>query len=75
MKDNQSLIDSIIDLFRVPLTYLNLFVVGLSMSDIESGVKIFVYLIGIVASIYSIRKSRMEIKKLTKEEQQDNLGI
>jgi hypothetical protein len=69
MKDNHDeLIASIIYLFKIPLTYINLLAISVSFSDIEAGMKILVYTTGIVASIYSIWKTRRELKKMDREE-------
>lgn len=51
-----------------PLTYINTAAIAVSMSDIELAFKIGTYCVSIVASLLVIRKYLLEIKKLKREE-------
>jgi hypothetical protein len=51
-----------------PLTYLNSAAIAVSMTNIELGFKIVLYIASITASVLVSRKYLLEIKKLKKEQ-------
>lgn len=55
-----------------PLTYVNTAAIAVSMSDIESALKIGTYLISIVASLIVVRKHLLEIKRLKKQDKEND---
>lgn len=58
-------------MIKEPVTYLNVGAMMISVTDVETYLKITLYLVSIVASVLVSRKYLLEIKKLKDSKNED----